>query len=114
MPDIIVNGMAIAPNVIDTIVTLALKEVPGVDSEAINATGIKALFSPASASQKVNVTVEDDESLAIEVTIRVLDGYPINELVQSIRSSIVDAVVLQTGINVSRVDINIDGIRFLD
>ena len=39
MPEITTNGMAIAPNVIDTIVSLALKDVPGVDSTSVAPTG---------------------------------------------------------------------------
>lgn len=114
MPEITTNGMAIAPNVIDTIVSLALKDVPGVDSTSVAPTGFKALFSSKATSDRVKVFTEPDGSLAIEVTLRVLDGYPVKELASSVRSSIADAVILQTGIPVSRVDICIDGIHFQD
>ena len=114
MPEITTNGMAIAPNVIDTIVSLALKDVPGVDSTSVAPTGLKALFSSKATSDRVKVFIEPDGSLAIEVTLRVLDGYPVKELASSVRSSIADAVILQTGIPVSRVDICIDGIHFQD
>ena len=114
MAEITTNGMAIAPNVIDTIVTLALKEVPGVDPVGITPTGLKALFSSKGSTHTVNVVTEEDGSLAIGVTLRVIDGYSIKDLVASVRSSIADAVVLQTGIPVSRVDICIDGIQFQD
>lgn len=114
MPEITTNGMAIAPNVIDTIVSLALKDVSGVDSTSVAPTGLKVLFSSKATSNRVKVFTESDGSLAIEVTLRVLDGYPVKELASSVRSSIADAVVLQTGIPVSRVDICIDGIHFQD
>ena len=106
---------AIAPNVIDTIVSLALKDVPGVDSTSVAPTGLKALFSSKATSDRVKVFTEPDGSLAIEVTLRVLDGYPVKELASSVRSSIADAVILQTRYSgVSRVDICIDGIHFQD
>ena len=73
MPEITTNGMAIAPNVIDTIVSLALKDVPGVDSTSVAPTGLKALFSSKATSDRVKVFTEPDGSLAIEVTLRVLD-----------------------------------------
>lgn len=114
MPEITTNGMAVAPNVIDTIVSLALKDVSGVDSTSVAPTGLKALLSSKATSNRVKVFTEPDGSLAIEVTLRVLDGYPVKELASSVRSSIADAVVLQTGIPVSRVDICIDGIHFQD
>ncbi len=114
MAEITRSSMAIAPKVIDTIVTLALKEVPGVDSDDLAPKGLKALFSSKKASHKVKVLTEEDDSLAIEVTLRVLDGYSIKDLVASVRSSIADAVLLQTGIPVSRVDICIDSIQFQD
>ena len=75
---------------------------------------LQALFSSKATSDRVKVFTEPDGSLAIEVTLRVLDGYPVKELASSVRSSIADAVILQTGIPVSRVDICIDGIHFQD
>lgn len=114
MPEISTNGMAIAPGVIDTIVALAIKDVPGVDSESASPNGIRSLLFPRSSSRKVNVTTLEDGSLSIEVALRVLGGHPIQELASLTRSSIADAVVSQTGIPVSRVDIRIDGIRFQD
>ncbi len=114
MSDITTEGMAIAPGVVETIVTLAVREVPGVASVGAASAGIRALLSSKPSTQGVVVTASEDGTVAVEVAINVLSGYSLNSLADQVRSSVADAALTQVGLTVSRVDIRVDGIHFQD
>ena len=111
MSDIDTEGMAIAPGVMETIVTLAVRDVPGVASVGAAPSGIRSLLAFKQSTQGVVVQVSEDDTVQIEVTIRVLSGH---SLAASVRSAVADAVLTQVGLTVSRVDIKVDGILFQD
>lgn len=114
MTDINSEGMAIAPGVVETIVTLAVREVPGVASVGAAPSGIRSLLAFKQSTQGVSVVAEEDGSIAVEVAIHVLSGYSLNEIADSIRASVAEAALSQVGLKVSRVDIRVDGIHFQD
>lgn len=114
MSDITTEGMAIAPGVVETIVTLAVREVPGVASVGSVSTGIRALLSNKTSTQGVSVTADEDGSVAVELALNVLSGYSLNEIVNAVRAAVADALLSQVGLSVSRVDIRVDGIQFQD
>lgn len=114
MTDINTEGMAIAPGVVETIVILAVREVPGVASVGAAPSGIRSLLAFKQSTQGVSVEPEGEGAVAVEVSIRVNSGYSLNDVAASIRSSVADAVRSQVGLNVSRVDIRVDGIIFQD
>ena len=86
MSDINTEGMAIAPGVMETIVILAVREVPGVASVGVE----------------------------VAVTLRIQSGHSLEEVAAAVRRAVADAVLAQVGLVVSRVDITIDGIQFQD
>ena len=92
MPDINTESMAIAPGVVETIVTLAVRDVAGVASVGAAPSGIRSLLSFKQSVQGVSV----------------------NEIADNVRKSVADAVLSQVGLTVSRVDIRVDGIVFQD
>lgn len=114
MSDINTESMAIAPGVIETIVTLAAREVPGVASVGAAPSGIRSLLALKQSTQGVMVVVNDDDSVAVGVTIRILSGHSLEEVASAVRASIADAILTQVGLTVSRVDIKVDGIHFQD
>lgn len=114
MSDINTDGMAIAPGVVETIVVLAVRDVPGVASVGAAPSGIRSLLAFTQSSQGVIVTPQEDGSLAVELTIRVLSGYSLNAIADAVRTAVADAVLAQIGMTVSRVDIRVDGIQFQD
>lgn len=114
MSDITTEGMAIAPGVVETIVTLAVREVAGVESVGTVSAGIRAFLSNKPSTQGVVVTADEDGSVAVEVSINVLSGYSLKDIVNEVRASIADALLSQVGLSVSRVDIRVDGIHFQD
>ena len=113
MADINTDSMAIAPGVIDTIVTLAVRDVPGVASVGSNVSGVKALFCK-NKNSGVEVLSSDNQSVEIAITIQVYSNFSLIDLAAQIRSAVADAVLSQVGITVSRVDIRVDGIVFQD
>lgn len=114
MPDINAEGMAIAPGVMETIVILAVREVPGVASVGAAPSGIRSLLAFKQSTQGVSVSLADDDTVEVKVSLRVLSGYSLEEVADSVRSAVVDAILTQVGLKVSRVDIVVDGIQFQD
>ncbi len=113
MADINTDSMAIAPGVIDTIVALAVREVPGVASVGSSDSGLKGLFSKKKNSG-VEVISSDSSSVGLAITIQVYNNFSLPDLASQIRSAVADAVLSQVGISVTRVDIRVDGIIFQD
>lgn len=114
MSDINTEGMAIAPGVVETIVVLAVRDVAGVASVGEAPTGIRSLLSFTQPSQGVEVIPEEDGTVAVELSIRVISGYSLNTIAESVRNAVADAILSQVGLAVSRVDIRVDGIQFQD
>lgn len=114
MSDINTEGMAIAPGVMETIVILAVRDVPGVASVGAAPSGIRSLLAFKQSTQGVTVSLNDDETVEVAVTLRVLSGHSLEEVAATVRSAVADAVLTQVGLTVSRVDITVDGIQFQD
>ena len=114
MADINTDSMAIAPGVIDTIVALAVREVPGVASVGSSDSGLKGLFSKKKNSG-VEVISSDSSSVGLAITIQVYNNF-------SLPASLPHRFVLQLQMRffhkwvfrVTRVDIRVDGIIFQD
>jgi len=113
MTDISIDGMALAPGVVETIVFIAANEVEGVASVGLTgASGLRSRLASKGAAQGIQIEANDDDTLHISVRVEVLYGYPLPDVAARIRSSVADAVLSQVGIPVSSVDIYIDSIRF--
>jgi len=114
MSDLHVSGMAIAPNVVETIVAMAVRDVEGVSSLVTDApSGLAALlFGGKDTNQGVEVDVDDDDKLHIVLRVEVKSGYVLPDVAADLRRAVADAVAMQVGIDVGSVDVFIDGIRF--
>lgn len=114
MTDTQSSGMAIAPDVLDTIIALALKDVDGVASVGQTSSGIFSFFGSKQDQQGVTVSQVTDNAIDVSVVITVLDGFSLSKIAQDARKAIADAIFSQTGYTVDRVDIHVDGILFQD
>lgn len=114
MSDINTEGMAIAPGVMETIVILAVREAPGVASVGAAPSGIRSLLAFKQSTQGVVVSVAEDDTVAVDVTLRIQSGHSVEEVAAAVRRAVADAVLAQVGLVVSRVDITVDGIQFQD
>lgn len=107
------ENMAIAPGVVETIVALAVKEVPGVEVVGNPPSQlIKSVLSRSSAGQGVSIRTLEDGTLSVWVHITAKSGISLPELADSIRQATSDAVLTQVGKIVSTVDVFVDNLRF--
>lgn len=107
------NGMDIAPDVLDTIVALALNDVEGIASVGVASSKIRSFFSKQEV-QGVTVSQVSDSAIDVSVVLTVFDGYSLNKIASDARKAIADAILSQAGYTVNRVDIHVDGILFQD
>ena len=70
MSDINTEGMAIAPGVMETIVILAVREVPGVASVGAAPSGIRSLLAFKQSTQGVVVSLAENDTVEVAVTLR--------------------------------------------
>ena len=110
MTDLNVDGMALAPGVVETIVSIAVGEVDGVASIGPSSTsGLRSVFG---SKQGIDITVDEEEKLHISIRVDVYYGYVLPDLAANIRQAISDAVTSQVGIPVGAVDVYIEGMQF--
>ena len=103
--------MDIAPDVLDTIVALALKDVEGVAVVGQTSTGILSFFGSKQDQKGVRVSQVTSDTIDVSVSIT---GFSLDKIAADARKAIADAILAQTGYTVNRVDIHVDGILFQD
>ena len=110
------DGVSIAPGVVETIISLATAEVPGVSgvgtAGAISA--IAAAFNAGKAIPTTGIKLAkgEDGKLSVEITIQAYYGYRLTEVAENVRLAIADAIKGQTGADVASVDVYVDGLSF--
>lgn len=113
MTDLNVGNMAIAPGVLETIISIAAKDVEGIAAiGAPNAGGLRSMLSSRPSTQGIEVNTTDDGTLNITIRITVYYGYVLPDVAAALRSAIADAVSGQIGASVNSIDVYIDGIQF--
>ena len=113
MNELNLDGMALAPGVVETIVSIAANEVEGVASVGSAAAGgLRSVFGAKPSTQGIDIAVDDEEKLCVSVRIDVYYGHVLPELAAQVRMAVADAVASQVGIQVASVDVYIDGIQF--
>ncbi|MFR4803639.1 MAG: Asp23/Gls24 family envelope stress response protein [Eggerthellaceae bacterium] len=76
--ELYVDGLGLAPGVMETIVAIAAKEVEGVASVGASTfSGIRSRFVSNAASQGIEVSMNETEGVDIAVHIDVFYGRPI-------------------------------------
>ncbi len=111
--EIKLEGLGLAPGVIDTIVTLAAEAVDGV--AGVGASGLAGLVQKGvskGASKGIEVAATDDGSMCLTVHIHVVYGQQLLEVGRNVQAAVSDAIASQVGIPLSSVDVCIDGITF--
>ena len=112
MKELSIEGMSIAPGVVETIISVAMSEVEGVTAVGINSVnGLVAAISGKGSEQGIDVDVADGK-LVVDIHVDVAYGSPLPEIAARIRQTVYDAVTTQVGVPVGSVDVYIDGIQF--
>ena len=101
------EGLDIAPGVVETMVQLAAGHVDGV-------VGIdtSALGKLSRSIKAVEVALDEDGRFVVTIHITALYGRPLRQLGAAVQDAISDALESQTGHSASHVDVFIDAIQF--
>jgi uncharacterized alkaline shock family protein YloU len=113
--EIRLEGLGVAPGVLDTIVSMAAEGVDGVAS--IGAQGLAGLVQKGvakGASRAVDVSVAEDGGISATIHIQVLYGHKLKDVANAVQHSVADAVSSQVGVEVAGVDVYVDGIVFAE
>ncbi len=113
MSDLNVKGMKLADGVVETIVSIAVKDVEGVAAVGTSApSGLLSAFQQKADTSGVVATSEDGNDLHIAIHVDVYYGYKLPKIAQDIREAVADALETQVGVKADSVDVYIDGLRF--
>ncbi len=111
--EIRLEGLGVAPGVLDTIVTVATEQVEGV--AAVGAPGIAGLVQKGArkgTSRAVDVCMGEDGELSVAVHIQVRFGHRIREVAERVQEAVTEALSSQVGVPVAIVDVYVDGLVF--
>ncbi|HIS40648.1 MAG TPA: Asp23/Gls24 family envelope stress response protein [Candidatus Aphodovivens avistercoris] len=113
MSELNLEGMAIAPGVVETIVSIAVGEVEGVAAVGSTAAGrgLRQVLGSKQSVQGIEIEVADGGKLKVSAHIDVCFGQALPEVAERVRTAIADAVASQVGVGVAAVDVYIDGIQ---
>lgn len=111
--EIRLEGLGVAPGVLDTIVNVATESVDGI--AAVGAPGLAGLVQKGSrkgTARAIDVTVAEDGSLTAVIHVQVTYGFKLREVAEAVQCSVADALASQVGVEVAGVDVFIDGLVF--
>jgi uncharacterized alkaline shock family protein YloU len=103
------EGIGVAPGVLDTIVTLAAESVDGVVSVD---TGKIAPIVHKGKGKSPAVVVDESGAMTVALHLTLRYGQPLNEVAEQVQTAVAEALTSQTGQPVSAVDVFVDGIAF--
>jgi uncharacterized alkaline shock family protein YloU len=109
--EITLDGIGIAPGVLETIATVAAQGVDGVAEVSGAGTGLAGLVQKG-ASRGVCVEVHEDGALCATVRIHAQYGKPLRAVATAVQRAVIDALLTHTGQTVSSVDVYVDGVVF--
>ncbi len=107
--EIMLEGLGVAPGVLETIATLAADKVDGVAD--VLTRGVAGLVQKG-PGRGILVAVGEDGALSVQIHLAVKYGIPLRTVATDVQRSVSDALVAQTGQQVSAVDVFIDSIVF--
>ena len=113
--EIRLEGLGVAPGVLDTIVTMATEAVDGV--AAVGAPGIAGLVQKGArkgAARAVDVCLDEEGGLTATIHLQVLYGHKLKDVASAVQQSVAEAVSSQVGVEVAAVDVFVDGIVFAE
>lgn len=112
--EIRLEGLGVAPGVLDTIVTMATETVDGV--AAVGASGIAGLVQKGArkGARAVDVCVDEAGGITATIHIQVIYGHKLKEVANAVQLAVAEAVSSQVGVEVAAVDVYVDGIVFAE
>lgn len=112
--EIRLEGLGVAPGVLDTIVNVATESVDGV--AAVGAPGLAGLVQKGrkGTARAIDVVVDEESKLSVTIHVQVTYGFKLREVAASVQSAVSDALASQVGVEVAAVDVFIDGLVFAE
>lgn len=109
------EGLGIAPGVLDTIVTVAAEGCDGVVT--VGASGIAGLVQKGArkgTARAVDVVSDEDGRLTVTVHVQVRHGSKLREVATCIQEAVKDALATQVCLEVAAIDVFVDGLVFAE
>lgn len=113
--EIRLEGLGVAPGVVDTIVTVAAESVDGV--AGVGAPGLAGLVQKGSrkgSARAVDVCTDEDGAITATIHLQVMYGRKLREVANAVQEAVADAVSSQVGVTLAGVDVFVDGIVFAE
>ena len=111
--EIKLEGLGIAPEVIEKIITLAAEEVDGVagvcSGQKLTQLAQKAVNKQTPRCIEVEV---EAEGVAVDVHVEIEYGKPLHSVAADVQEAVADAIRSQVGTDVASVDVFVDGVVF--
>jgi uncharacterized alkaline shock family protein YloU len=111
--EIRLEGLGVAPGVLDTIVTLAAEGVEGI--AGIGAPGIAGLVQKGArkgVARAVDVSTDESGALVVVLHVQVVYGHKLHEVAKQAQIAVSEALTSQVGVDVAAVDVYVDGLVF--
>lgn len=108
--EIKLEGLGLAPGVLETIVTLAAEQVPGVAS--VCAPGLAGKVGKGKSSKLIDVAIDEAGTATASVHLQAEYGIPLRDVARGVQVAVADAITSQVGVPVNTVDVFVDGIVF--
>lgn len=111
--EIKIEGVGIAPGILETIVTLATESVEGVAQ--VCPSGLARLMRKSGGrgvGRSVEVVVDESGAAKVSVHIRVVYGNSLHGVASAVQVAVVEALESQAGLRTGSVDVFVDGIEF--
>jgi uncharacterized alkaline shock family protein YloU len=109
--EITLDGIGVAPGVLETIATVAAHGVEGVAEVSCGPGGLAGFVQKGSA-RGVCVEVGDEGALVATVRIQAAYGRPLREIARDVQRAVSDALLTHTGQAIASVDVYVDGVVF--
>lgn len=113
--EIRLEGLGVAPGVLDTIVTVAAESVEGI--AGVGAPGLAGLVQKGArkgTARAVDVANCDDGCLSVTIHVQVTYGSKLRKVAAEVQQAVADALASQVGVEVAAVEVYVDGLVFAE
>ena len=108
-----IANLDIAPGVIETMVSTAIQEVPGV--AAVGSPKFDRAFSTTLSRDDEDSGVElmaEDGEIKLDIRIQIFYGYKLQEIVDGIRENVNDVLYSQVGVSIDELNVFVTNLQF--
>ena len=109
--EITLEGIGVAPGVLETIAAVAAQGVEGVATIPGAGPSLAGLVQKG-ASRPVFIEIDASGALSASVRIVAVYGRPLKETATDVQRAVTDALLTHTGQPVAAVDVYVDGVSF--